>query len=214
MVTLRTTMQPQNRVLTHTIAIANGKARSSDELDYWRLFDLQKNEVTFVDDVEKTRKTVPFAVLQQQRRELTSKPLDPNVTRASIAPTGKTQSLLNLQAAQTVIRMHAYERQLWFATHPQVPAQLFALMHVSNPPTSPMAPVMRDVDEHLANVRGFPLSDRSELKYGNKDLVVERVVVSIAERDVPATTFAIPRDYKDLNAPAPVVATPTSTKKK
>ncbi|HEX8152431.1 MAG TPA: hypothetical protein VF698_04865, partial [Thermoanaerobaculia bacterium] len=191
-VTLRTTMQPQNRVLTHTIAIANGKARSSDELDYWRLFDLNRNEVTFVDDVEKTRRTMPFAALQQQRRELTGKPLDPNVTRASIAPTGKTQPLLNLQATQTVIRMHAYERQLWFATHPQIPAQLFALMHISNPPTSPMAPVMRDVDEHLTNVRGFPLSDRSELRYGDKDVVVERVVVSVAQQDVPRTTFEVP----------------------
>lgn len=204
-VTLRTTVEPGNRTVTHTIAIADGRARSSDELDSWRLYDLKRNEVTFVDDVDRTRETLPLAQLLERRRAATAGPLDANIPRATIAPTGKSQSLLGLQAAQTVIRLRGYERELWIAQHPQIPAQLFAVMHVSSPPSSPFAPVTRDVDARLAAVRGFPLLDRSKLAYGDKKMVVERTVVSVAQQDVPRATFDVPAGYKDMT-PRPVAA--------
>src|SRR5205085_8023047 len=62
-VTIQTTIQPGNKTTSHTLVIANGRARSSDELDSWRLFDLANGRVTFVSDVEKTYRTVPLAQL-------------------------------------------------------------------------------------------------------------------------------------------------------
>ena len=53
-VTIRTTLQPANKNFTHSLMIANNLARSGDEVDAWRLFDLKKKQVTFVDDIAKT----------------------------------------------------------------------------------------------------------------------------------------------------------------
>ena len=61
-VTIQTTLQPQNKTYTHSVVIANGRARSSDDVDSWRLFDLQKKQVTFVDEIAKTVREVPLAV--------------------------------------------------------------------------------------------------------------------------------------------------------
>ena len=38
--TIQTNLQPQNKSFTHSIVIANGHARSGDEVDRWRLFDV------------------------------------------------------------------------------------------------------------------------------------------------------------------------------
>src|SRR4051794_38829197 len=45
-VTIQTSVQPGNRTLSHTLVIANDLARSGDEVDTWRLFDLKGNRVT------------------------------------------------------------------------------------------------------------------------------------------------------------------------
>jgi hypothetical protein len=37
-VTIQTSLQPQNKSFLHSIVIADGHARSSDEIDRWRLF--------------------------------------------------------------------------------------------------------------------------------------------------------------------------------
>ena len=57
-VTIRTTLQPQNKTFTHTLVIANGHARSGDEVDVWRLFDLRNKQVIFVDDLAKQQMTI------------------------------------------------------------------------------------------------------------------------------------------------------------
>jgi len=41
-VTIQTTIQPANKTYTHTLVIANDRARSSDEVDEWRLFDFRE----------------------------------------------------------------------------------------------------------------------------------------------------------------------------
>ena len=40
-VTIQTTLQPQKKSYTHALVIAEGRARSGDEVDSWRLFDLR-----------------------------------------------------------------------------------------------------------------------------------------------------------------------------
>ena len=56
-VTIQTTIQPGNKSFTNALVIAGDRARSMDELDRWRMYDIKKNEVTFVDDITHTAQT-------------------------------------------------------------------------------------------------------------------------------------------------------------
>jgi len=113
-ITIQTSLQPQNRTLSHSIVIANNHARSDNELDRWRLFDLEKNTITYVDDLAKTYYTVPFKAEQPG---------------ANVLHTGATRMLQGVEASQFVIQMGGYQRQLWVGEPPSVPAQLFGMMN-------------------------------------------------------------------------------------
>src|SRR6266850_2173867 len=104
-VTIQTTLQPQNKSFTHSVVIANGRARSSDDVDAWRLFDLQKKQVTFVDDVAKTYRDVPLADLIADRRKELAQPVPPVVPRAELVVTGVKRVLLGVEAAEHLIRL-------------------------------------------------------------------------------------------------------------
>jgi hypothetical protein len=201
-VTIQTTLQPQNKTLTHSLVIADGLARSSDDVDSWRLYDLRKKQVRFVDDVAKTYRDVPLATLIEARRSELARPLSVPIPRAEIVATGAKRALLGVQASEQLIRLGAYQRQLWMATHPALPDDLFAMTQASAPASSPFAGVARAATEALMTMRGFPLVDHAELPYGNTKMVVDRSVVRIEQKDVPASWLQVGRDYKDLTEPA------------
>ena len=190
---------------THEVIIANGRARSTEELDAWRLFDTKSNEVTFVDDLAKTYTTVPFKTLLANRTAANERPLDPDLQRAQVLSLGKTQQLQGVASAETIIRLGSYERHLWIGTPNGVPPTLFAMMQLSHPPTSSLAPVMRDVDTFLGNVKGFALAEETALPYGNKKLVAARNVTAIAQKDVAASLIEIPRGYEKVAYVAPAL---------
>jgi len=199
-VTIQTTLQPQNKTFTHSIVIANGRARSSDEADTWRLFDLDQKKVTFVDEIANTAHDVPLAALVAARQKELAQPLPLALPRAQLVATGAKRALLGVVAAENVIRLGAYQRQLWIAKHPSLPADLFAMMQASTPHPSPLAAVERDADLALMNVQGFPLLDHAEVAFGNKKMVVERSVVSIAVKDVPAAWLSVPAQSSSRRA--------------
>ena len=113
-ITIRTSLQPQSRTVTHSIVIADNHARSDNELDRWRLFDLEKNTITYVDDQTKTYYTQAFK---------------PGKRGAGILPTGASRVIQGIDAAQFVVRRGGYERQLWIGQPRSVPAQLFGMMN-------------------------------------------------------------------------------------
>jgi len=196
--TIRTTTQPGNRTLTHTIVIAGDRARSTGEHDVWRLFDLKAKTVTFVDDVARTVRTEPLTAIVRNRRTQLAAPLPPHYARAKLEHTGKTRSLQGVNAQQSVITTGAYRREVWMAEHPAIPKALFAMMHASEPPATPLAPMLRAVDEALLATPGFPLLDHAELPYGNNKLVVEHAVTAIAQQNVPEALITIPKGYQDI----------------
>jgi hypothetical protein len=192
-VTVETKLQPSNKTLTHTIIVSDGRARSSDDVDHWRLFDLKSNRVTFVDDVAKTSTEEPLDTLLAARRRELAAALPVPMPSAGYALTGAKRTLLGVEAAEHVVRLGGYQRHLWIAKHPAVPPGLFAMMEASRPRSSALAGVARAADEALMTVQGFPLLDQAELAYGNnKKLAVERRVVSIEVRDVPASWLSLP----------------------
>ncbi len=196
-VAIRTTETPESRTLTHTLVIVGDRARDTSEQDVWRLFDTRANTVTFVDDVARTFRTESLEALIAQRRAITTKALPPHYPRARVEHPGTKRPIHGVTAELIVIESGAYKRELWLAEHPAIPRGLFAMMHASNPPTLPLAPMMRDVDEALIATRGFPLVDRTEVPV-RATLVVGRAVVSIAPQKVPEALIVIPKGYRDL----------------
>lgn len=201
-VTIRTTLQPQNRTFTHTLVIADGRARSGDEVDAWRLFDLRNKQVTFVDDLAKTYRNVPLATLIAERRKELARPMPSGTPRAEFAATGAKRVLHTVPAAEHLIRLGGYQRRLWIAKHPALPDELFAMTQASLAASSPLAGVARAADEALMAVRGFPLVDHAELPFGNEKLVVDRSVVKIEQREVPKSWLAIGKNYTEIKEPA------------
>lgn len=201
-VTIQTTIQPGNKTTSHTLVIANGRARSGDELDSWRLFDLANGRVTFVSDIDKTFRTVPLAQLEKNLRATLDDPLPDGMAHAQISATKITKPIAGVPATQSVVKLGGYTRELWIGQHPLIPPRLFAMMLASEPPSSPLFPVMDKVDDALLKVNGFPLAEHSELAYGKKKMTVDKVVTNIEQRDVPAGMLNVSGGYRDITKPA------------
>jgi len=175
-ITIRTTLQPQNKTFTHTIAIANGHARSDREVDRWRLFDLDHNTITYVDDLAKTYYTVPVDGAPASA--------GPDRPKTGLQATGQKRVVQGVEATQFLMRMGGYQRELWIGAPPDVPPQLWGML-----------------DDTFAAVRGFPLIDHAELPYGKSKLVVDHTVVSIDRRNVPQSLLNVSADYRNVTAP-------------
>jgi hypothetical protein len=202
-VTIRTTLQPANKTFTHTLLIAGGRARHTGELDAWRLFDTKANSVTFVNDAAKTIRTEALQSILTTRRAAMASAIPPHFPRATARRTGQRRTIAGVNAEQLIVQVGAFRRELWLGEHRAIPGGLFAMMHASDPPSTPLAPMTRAADDILTRTRAFPLVDRIELPYGDQKLVVERSVVEIGQRDVPAAALAIPSGYRDLTPPRP-----------
>jgi hypothetical protein len=213
-VTIETKLAAPDRTLRHTITIANDRARSSDELDRWRLFDLKNNRVTFVDEIERTYRTVDAKQLAADRKSALADDDDvaTGLPRAEVVRGTTPRAVLGVNANELVVKLGAYERHLWIAEHSGIPPQLFAMMQASEPLATPLAPVMRAAEDALLSVRGFPLEDHAELPYGDRKMVVDRKVVSIAQANVPAALFDVNPAWRQLAAPPVAAPKPRSTK--
>jgi hypothetical protein len=209
-VTIRTTLQPSNRTTKHTIVIGPDGARSTDEAGTWRLYDFKQNRVTFVDDIEKTFRVEPLAtIVERRRRRMLSAP--PGDLPASTArATGESRAILGIPASQIIVQQGGYQRQLWFARHPQIPEQLFSMMHVSDATFVPRRAVQQ-ADAFLTAARGFPLVDHAEVSYGASKMVVDRVVESVQQRDVSPDLLRVPRHYRESAATAPAARRPSAS---
>jgi len=197
-VTIRTTLQPANRNYTHSLMIANNLARSGDEVDAWRLFDLKKQQVTFVDDIAKTYRVATLDALTKEHREAFAKPAAPELPVAQWIASGAKKTIAGFEATQLIVRMGGYQRELWIAEKSPIPPRLFAMMRASEPAPSPVAGVLRALDEALLKVQGFPVADHAELPFDDKKLVVDRTVEKVEQKDVPASWFVVPREYRQV----------------
>jgi Domain of unknown function (DUF4412) len=189
---IRTTVGKKN--YDHELYIAGNRARYTGEHDTWRLYDTKANTVTFVDDVERTIRTEPLSVISARRRTATARSIPHNFEPARLTRTNETKPLQGTTARRAVIESGQYRRELWLAEHPAIPRGLFAMMHVSDTSSSPLAPMMGPVDQALAGERGFPLAERATM---NGQVVVERTVTSIAQREIAQELLAVPKGYKD-----------------
>jgi hypothetical protein len=205
-ITIQTTIQPANKTYAHEIVIANNLARSTDEADQWRLFDFAQKRVTYVDDIAHTVRVQSFADAIAARRAAIARPVPDGMPRAQFVVTNAQKTLQGVATKQSLIRLGAYQRELWIGSHPLIPRGLFAMLQASEPASSPLAGISRAADEALMEVQGFPLADHAELPYENKKLVVDNVVTKIEQRDVPARLLTVSNRYSQVK-PAPALST-------
>ena len=191
-VSIRTTVGEKTH--DHTLIMAGNRARFTGEQDTWRLYDTKASTVTFVDDVERTIRTEPLNVILARRRTATAARIAPQYPRARLVRTNDTKALQGATARKAVIESGQYRRELWLAEHPAIPRGLFAMMYFSDTPLSPLAPMMAAVDQALASERGFPLVDRATL---HGEVLIERTITGVVQREVPESALALPKDYKD-----------------
>jgi hypothetical protein len=199
-VSIRTTTKPENRTQTRSLVIAGNLARDTGEQEVWRLFDTKAETVTFIDEIEKTIRIESLQSLIAKRRAVTAAALPAHYPRVRVTRPGTTRTLNGVSAESLVIESGAYKRELWLGEHPAIPRDLFSMMQASDPPTKPLAPMMRAVDEALLAARGFPLADHAEVPVAKETMIVDRVVAGIVTRDVPQSLLAVP-NYRNAGPP-------------
>lgn len=196
-VTIQTTVQPGNRTSTHSLVIGPDFARSTSETGTYRLFDVKQNRVLFVNEFAKSFRSEPLQSLLATRNAASLAPLVNGQPRATFETTPATRTIAGVAARQSVVRLGAYQRELWIGSHPAIPPQLFAMVTASTP-TVQSEPVQKDVDLALVAVRGYPLLDHSEVPYGAAKIVVDRQVVSVQQKNVPLSLVVLPSGYTDV----------------
>lgn len=198
MITIQTEIQPEKKNFTRTIVIVGDRVRDTGEHETWRLYDTKANTVTFVDDVAKTTRTESLQPLIARRAAALRGALPSHFERATFRRTKERKPLQGVTAGQVLIEAGAFRRELWIAEHPSVPSGLFAMMQASESLTTPLAPMMRTVDESLLATRGFPLADRTTVPGVAGNLIVQRTVTGIARQQVSEGVVALPRGYRDI----------------
>lgn len=204
-VTVRTSIQPANRTFWHSVIIANGRARTGDEVDVWRLVDTKSQKVTTVDDVAKTFRVDPLAKFLKDRRDGASARLADGTPHLAVSRTADRQVMQGIGTTRLSLRAGTYARDLWVGTHPLIPDQLFSILEATKPAGSSQAAMTREADEALFATKGFPLLDNAVLTWGkDQKLAIERRVMKIEQKDVPEAWLAIPAGYRDVTPkPAP-----------
>jgi hypothetical protein len=199
-VTIRTVMKPEDRTIDHSLVIVGDRVRDTSERDNWRLYDAKSRTITTVDDLDRTVRSESFDAISKRRSTALAATVAPFYPQPALKR-GGTRTLQGVTAERWLMTSGSYKRELWIGEHPAIPAGVFAMMQASERISSPLAPIMREIDAALVAVRGFPLAERVEFPTGNASAVVEHNVVSIAQRDVPQAWITVPKGYRDLTPP-------------
>ena len=200
--TLRESSHPPTRAFLHKIVVAGPKVRLGDEKDQWRLFDLDQQTVTWVDDVAKTYRTLSFDELLRARERVLRQTIPaPRVPQVSVSDTGETADIGGIRARRIAMTLGGYQRDVWISEEPIAPPRFYQMAIASEPISEPWAGVMRDAQRALMDQQGFPVWDRSRLAWDTGELLFQRKLVKIEKRNVPSAWVAIPAGYTDADAP-------------
>ena len=201
-ITVRTVTLPKIREYTHQVVVASGKIRIGDEVDRWRLFDLEQDTVTWVDDITKTFRVHRGDVLRREASAIEGAALPHGIREAEWVRTGGRRNIAGVNAQQYIIRIGAYNRQLWVGSIPRVPEKFLALAFASDMNDGPYRGLMRKVMPAMISLNGFVMLDRSDLPMGTETVSIERTVTAVSQGSIPRGWLAIPPGYRDATSVA------------
>ncbi|HVT43884.1 MAG TPA: hypothetical protein VMT00_05790 [Thermoanaerobaculia bacterium] len=197
--TIRTTIHPEGKALLHQAVFAGDVIRLGSEVDHRRLFNVREQTVTFVDDIEKTYRTVRLADLVRERQQTLAAPMPVAVAPAQFVDSGTVGEISGFAVRRYVLRLGSYHRELWLSQDEIVPEAFFPLMISSEPISEPFAGVMGDAFRELIQLRGYPVLDQSRMKFGDQTLQIERKLEKVEEKMIPAAWVQVPREYRNLD---------------
>lgn len=196
-ITLRVVSQPGNETTRHELLIANGKVRSTDEIDRWRLFDTRDDTVTYVDDVARTfRRETRQNLLDRYSRELAAAPRMP--AAAVVEREAVTRTMDGYAARGLVIRLGAFERELWITEGLPIDPTFFSLYTDAEPLDPDGIRAMRSAITALDRVRGYPVIDHVRFQSGKQSIDVETTVESVGNRSISAARLRVPTGYREI----------------
>lgn len=193
----------EKRSVSYKVILAGNKMRIGDEIDRWRLFDLGTDTVTFVDDVARSYRVVSGTELVRAALDSVRVPVPPSFAPAQVLTPGGTTRISGYSARPLVIRMGAYEREMWISGEVPVPGRFLALQLASDASAGPLSGVMRNVLPTLLEQQGFVVLERSRLPLETTTMSMERSLVSVEQEQVPQAWVSIPAGYADLDPPRP-----------
>jgi hypothetical protein len=196
--TIQTTVVPGDRAYLHKVIVAGTTARVGNEVDRWRLFDIEARTVTTVDQIARTYRTDAWAELLRERRRLLATPMPPHVPLARFEQGEERQVIAGVRAVQRRLVIGDYLREIWFSEEPTAADRLYPLVVVTDPIGQQYAGVMRNAFPQLIAEDGFPMLDRSTMHFDGEDSVVEKRVIRIEQTTVPAVWVELPPAFKDL----------------
>jgi hypothetical protein len=200
--TIRESHHPPTRAFLSPIVVWGAKVRIGTDLDNWRLFDLQEQTVTWVDEIAGTYRVVRAEDLVNRRQRQLRAAVPGGIPLLEGGPTGRTVEVEGIAAEQWLMKLGGYEREIWLTSEPLVGEGFLRMWLASEPVNEAYAGVLRDVEGALMREDGFPVYERSAFAWEGGAMVSRRRLVSIRTRQVPAALFEIPADYRDVTPPA------------
>lgn len=196
-ITLRVVSQPGSETTRHELLVANGKVRSTDEIDRWRLFDTRDDTVTYVDDITRTfRRETRQDLLDRYARELAAAPRMP--AAAVVEHEEVTRTVDGYAARGLGIRLGAFERELWITGGLPIDPTFFSLYSDAEPLDPDGIRAMRAAITALDRVRGFPVVDHVRFDSGERSIDVETTVESVGTRSISAARLRVPNGYREI----------------
>ncbi|MFN2441831.1 MAG: DUF4412 domain-containing protein [Thermoanaerobaculia bacterium] len=199
--TIRESHHPPTRAFLSPIVVFGSKVRIGTDLDQWRLFDLEAQTVTWVDEIARTYRTVSAADLARRRQRQLRTAVPGGIPLIEGGSTGLEAELEGVAAEQWLMKLGGYEREIWLSKEPLAGSGFLRMWLTSEPISEPYAGVMRNVDGALMRQDGFPVYERTAFTWEGGAMVSRRRLVSIETRQVSASLFEIPSDYLDVSLP-------------
>lgn len=199
--TIRESHHPPTRAFLSPIVVWGSKVRIGTDLDNWRLFDLEAQTVTWVDEIAGTYRTVGAEDLVNRRQRQLRTAVPGGIPLLEGGPTGRAVEVEGIAAEQWLVKLGGYEREIWLTKEPLVGEGFFRMWLASEPLNEAYAGVLRNVEGALMRQDGFPVYERSAFVWEGGAMVSRRRLVSITTRQVSAPLFEIPAGFRNVTPP-------------
>ncbi|MEO8218024.1 MAG: hypothetical protein ABI718_13165 [Acidobacteriota bacterium] len=199
LLTVRTII-PGEKGLIHLVIVSDSKVRFGNESGRWRLLDLRKRSVTFVDETAKTYVSRSLNDLIREKEESFERDMPDSIPTARITETER-RTIAGRDCRNYQVTMGKYVRDICLSVNSVVGDGFFPLYVASEQNDNPYAGAMRAVFRKLITLEGFPVLDRGELASGQAPLLIEKVLVKSETKQVPVEWVTVPAGFRNLGEP-------------
>lgn len=193
------TTEPGGAETIHTIAFHDGRVRFGEDRNVWRLIDLEREQVTQIDEIARTVDRIDFAALLGGLREATARATDSPV--ATVEPTDELRDVAGFQARKYRSSVgRAIESEVWLSQRPLFHSDLYLLELATSAIADEELPASKELIDLVGRTGGYPVIIRSAMRFDGVEYRTTKTLVAVAEQTVPASWFVLP----EWDDPAPV----------